>query len=236
MARLQKPEPEKRWYERLAEFAPYLSQQRIQPGQQGIVGDLGRIASAGAQMEQAQKTAADKRQAQIDAALKEQMDRAREERMGIYKAGEQARTGSIEQQLKMGQLGAELAGQQSRERMAGAEMTGRERISAADRDMQEKLTNLKLQTQRDLAEDEAQLKRELALIKETGGDKRAKTMQRYYESWEKLDPIQKTDLAKQGIRTFNDYTRLRDAISQTPFGGARAQPAGQVDTSNPLLK
>jgi hypothetical protein len=102
--------------------------------------------------------------------------------------------------------------------------------------MQEKMTNLKVQTQKELAENDATLKRELASIKETGGDQRAKTMQRYYESWEKLDPIQKADLAKQGIKTFNDYTRLRDAISTTPFGGARAQPTGQVDKSNPLLK
>lgn len=78
---------------------------------------------------------------------------------------------------------------------------------------------------RELAEDEARHKRELASIKVTGGDQRAKTMQRYYESWEKIDPIQKADLAKQGIKTFNDYTRLRDAISTTPFGGDQPRPS-----------
>ena len=224
LARLQKPEPEKRWYERLAELAPFLSQQKIQPGQQGIIGGLSRIATAGMQMDKAQKAMADQRQAAEDAFQEAEMKRRREERLGIYQAGEQARAGALEQQIKRGQLGAQLAEQASQERRSAAELAGRTDIARQDRLMQEKLTNLKLETQKSLAEDEAKLRRELASIKETGGDQRAKTMQRYYESWEKLDPMQKADLVKQGIKTFNDYTRLRDAIAVTPVGGAQSQP------------
>ena len=225
LARLQKREPDEPWWKRIGTLAAQLNQQKIQPGQQGIIGGLGRIATAGAQIGQAQKTAADQRQAQIDALRKEQMERARAERGDIFKLGEQARLGAREERLSTGKLGVDLAGQAAQDRRSAAELAGRTDIARQDRLMQESLTKLKLETQRDLAEDEARLRRELASIKETGGDQRAKTMQRYYESWEKLDPIQKADLAKQGIKTFNDYTRLRDAISTTPFGGAQSKPS-----------
>lgn len=51
---------------------------------------------------------------------------------------------------------------------------------------------------------------------------RAAAMERYADNWEKLDTLQKNDLAKQGITNFQQYVRMRDqmaGVGGAPTGG-----------------
>lgn len=50
---------------------------------------------------------------------------------------------------------------------------------------------------------------------------RAAAMERYADNWEKLDMLQKGDLAKQGITNFQQYVRMRDQMA-----GVGAAPVG----------
>lgn len=57
-------------------------------------------------------------------------------------------------------------------------------------------------------------------------ERRAATMERYADNWEKLDMMQKSELAKQGITNFQQYVRMRD---QMTAGSAGAKTMTMAD-------
>ena len=148
-ARLKQPPKEQRWYERLGALAPYLAQQRIDPGRGGIAGGLGRIGLAGAQLGAAEKTEEDKRRSALEALQNQRLQAMRTGREKIYEAGRTAeetaaQRGFKKEELDIGRGGldvqrdrtrsaAETAeyDRRSRERMSLAEIASRERIEAA---------------------------------------------------------------------------------------------------------
>lgn len=59
-------------------------------------------------------------------------------------------------------------------------------------------------------------------LKKDPAQVRADTLERYADNWEKLDMMQKNELAKQGISNFQQYTRMRDqmaGVGGAPTGG-----------------
>jgi hypothetical protein len=59
--------------------------------------------------------------------------------------------------------------------------------------------------------------------KGAGEERRAATMERYADNWEKLDVMQKNELAKQGVTNFQQYARMRDQMVAGNTGAAGAQ-------------
>jgi hypothetical protein len=55
-------------------------------------------------------------------------------------------------------------------------------------------------------------------LRRSSEEVRAAAMERYADNWEKLDMLQKGDLAKQGITNFQQYVRMRDQMAGV--GGA----------------
>jgi len=54
-------------------------------------------------------------------------------------------------------------------------------------------------------------------------ESRAAAMERYADNWEKLDPMQKMQLSKEGVTNFAQYVQMRDRM----VGGATGAPASQ---------
>ena len=131
---------ETRWYDRLSELVPYLSEQRIRPGEQGLAGGLGRIASAGAQMRKAGETreeAQRKQLSELQAKLAE-MDQASKAK--IFEAGLGAEQRAREAQARTGQLGVGLEGvAATREGQVSSAAS-----ATADRALRERLAQLEL--------------------------------------------------------------------------------------------
>ena len=63
---------------------------------------------------------------------------------------------------------------------------------------------------------------------------RAAAMERYADNWEKLDMLQKGDLAKQGITNFQQYVRMRDQMAGV--GGAPAPAAGAAPAVGTIMQ
>jgi hypothetical protein len=61
-------------------------------------------------------------------------------------------------------------------------------------------------------------------------DRRAATMERYADNWEKLDMMQKNELAKQGVTNFQQYVRMRDQMTAGNIPQAPSQGAPAVGT------
>lgn len=72
-------------------------------------------------------------------------------------------------------------------------------------------------------------------LKKSPEELRRDTLERYADNWERLDILQKQQLEKQGIKNFQDYTRMRDQMARGD-GGADPVVGGAVDRNNPLLK
>jgi hypothetical protein len=61
-------------------------------------------------------------------------------------------------------------------------------------------------------------------------DRRAATMERYADNWEKLDMMQKSELAKQGVTNFQQYVRMRDQMTAGNIPQAPSQGTPAVGT------
>jgi hypothetical protein len=61
-------------------------------------------------------------------------------------------------------------------------------------------------------------------------ERRAATMERYADNWEKLDVLQKGELAKQGVTNFQQYVRMRDQMTAGNIPQAPSQSAPAVGT------
>ena len=60
-------------------------------------------------------------------------------------------------------------------------------------------------------------------------DRRAATIERYADNWEKLDMMQKNELAKQGVTNFQQYVRMRDQMTAGNTGAAGAKTMTMAD-------
>jgi hypothetical protein len=60
-------------------------------------------------------------------------------------------------------------------------------------------------------------------------ERRAATMERYADNWEKLDMMQKNELAKQGVTSFQQYVRMRDQMTAGNTGAAGAKTMTMAD-------
>lgn len=66
-------------------------------------------------------------------------------------------------------------------------------------------------------------------LKKSPEQVRSDTLERYADNWEKLDFMQKNELAKQGVTNFQQYTSMRDQMAR--LGGAPiAQTSGKTMT------
>jgi hypothetical protein len=65
--------------------------------------------------------------------------------------------------------------------------------------------------------------------KRAGEESRAATMERYADNWEKLDVMQKNELAKQGVTNFQQYARMRDQMVAGNIGAAGAKTMTMAD-------
>ena len=147
---------EQRWYERLGALAPYLAQQRIDPGRGGIAGGLGRIGVAGAQLGAAERAQQEKAQSAYDAARAAQMKEYQAGNLGAYEAGLNAEKAAREaafktRELNIGQAGvdATLAGIAQRARTGSEEIKARREEAAADRENRIKIEEIKAAARND---------------------------------------------------------------------------------------
>jgi hypothetical protein len=63
-------------------------------------------------------------------------------------------------------------------------------------------------------------------------ERRAAAMERYADNWEKLDILQKGDLAKQGVTNFQQYVRMRDQMAGvTGAAGAKTMTMADVQAT-----
>jgi hypothetical protein len=63
-------------------------------------------------------------------------------------------------------------------------------------------------------------------------ERRAATMERYADNWEKLDVMQKSELAKQGVTNFQQYVRMRDQMAgNTGAAGAKTMTMADVQAT-----
>jgi hypothetical protein len=65
--------------------------------------------------------------------------------------------------------------------------------------------------------------------KGAGEERRAATIERYADNWEKLDVMQKNELAKQGVTNFQQYARMRDQMVAGNTGAAGAKTMTMAD-------
>jgi len=125
---------ETRWYDRLAELAPYLSEQRIRPGDQGIAGGLGRFASASADLRKTQKGQTDAQRKQLIDLQTKLADMDQSAKAKVFEAELGAETRGREAQRGMGQLGATLKGIDTTATTATSDREARERMTKLELD------------------------------------------------------------------------------------------------------
>jgi hypothetical protein len=130
------------WYERLGALAPYLAQQRIDPGRGGIAGGLGRIAMAGQQMTTAQTKDEEARRKQLyDLQTKlGELQQGGEQKK--YEAGLAAKTAAEKRRLEERQV---ATGEREAGTRAEAVRTGAIQAEL-DRASREKIANLDAST------------------------------------------------------------------------------------------
>jgi hypothetical protein len=161
-ARLKQPPKEQRWYERLGALAPYLAQQRIDPGRGGIAGGLGRIGVAGAQLGAAEKAEEDKRRSALEALQNQRLQAMRTAREKSYEAGK----GYEETTFQRGAKGRELTTGEAavaatreataqRARTGSEEIQARAREAAADRENRVKVAEIQAAARSDPQSKEA---------------------------------------------------------------------------------
>lgn len=133
-----------RWYERLGELA---ARYAAQPVQGSNVGALGGIATVGAGLEKERLTEKQKRQAEIDALQEKFLGRQRTAREKTFETGEAAFGKGLEQQARIGAIGADVLGTQTRAGTEAAGLKSREEIEKANRESKEAVARLDREAQ-----------------------------------------------------------------------------------------
>jgi hypothetical protein len=153
---------DKRWYERLGDFAPYLAAQPISPSRPGIAGALSRMGVAGAQLGAAERAQQEKAQSAYDAARAAQMKEYQAGKLGEYEAGLGAEKAAREAAFKKQELGisqagvdATLAGIAQRARTGSEDIQARAREAAADRENRVKVAEIQAAARNDPQSKEA---------------------------------------------------------------------------------
>jgi hypothetical protein len=118
-----------RWYERLGDLAAQMG-----PASSTIAGTLGGVARTGRTMQLDEQARRQKQQEQLDALRKEMLGGARVGRVKGFETGLGAEERAMQQQARLGQIGAGLEGVAAqREATAERASTAQEQIKSAER-------------------------------------------------------------------------------------------------------
>lgn len=133
-----------RWYERLGELA---SRYAARPVQGSNVGALGGIATVGAELGKERLTEQQRRQAEMDALQEKFLGAQRQAREKTFETGEAAFGKGLEQQARIGAIGADVLGTQTRAGTEAAGLKSREEIEKANRESKEAVARLDREAQ-----------------------------------------------------------------------------------------
>ena len=182
LARMRKEAAPKdtRWYERLGDLAARYANRPVQGTN---VGALGGIASVGAELGKERLTEQQRRQAEIDALQEKFLGAQSASRKGIFEAEEAARRLGMEQQAKIGAIGADVLGTQTRAGTEAAGIAARTKEGELDRQSRERIAQLDAATREKIARMEAsaragdqQIQREIQRINAAMNDPRLKKL------------------------------------------------------------